>query len=207
MRLEVGSGEYPDAGYDVHVDILALPGVTVVCAMDRLPFRDGSFAGLRANHILEHQSYELVDETAAEWVRVLAPGADVDIGVPDARCRAASWVRGEITTAEANYWLLGGHSDRPAHRGANPGNGLARWIYNAHHTFFDPVSLRSLLECCGLVEVVVGPEDTCNMRAAARGGLIRSARSGYFELGDDSDPVQRLSTGRPGPALGRKRSR
>ena len=41
MRLEIGSGEFPDDGYDVHVDILTLPGVAVVCAMDRLPFRDG----------------------------------------------------------------------------------------------------------------------------------------------------------------------
>ena len=168
MRLEISSGEYPDPGYDVHADILALPGVAVVCAMDRLPFRDGAFEALRANHILEHQSYELVDETMLEWARVLRPNASVDIGVPDARCRAASWVRGEITTAEANYWLLGGHSDRPAHRGTNAIGGAPAWIFNAHHTFFDPASLRRLLERCGLDDVVIRPEDTCNMRAAAR---------------------------------------
>jgi hypothetical protein len=168
VRLEIGSGEFPDETYEVHVDILALPDVAVTCAMDRLPFRDGSFAGLRANHILEHQSYELVEATVVEWVRVLQPDAAVDIGVPDARCRAESWVRGEITTAEANYWLLGGHSDRPAHRGSNAVGGAALWIYNAHHAFFDPASLRSVLERCGLVDIVIWPEDTCNMRAHAR---------------------------------------
>jgi predicted SAM-dependent methyltransferase len=167
VRLEIGSGEFPDGGYEIHVDILALPAVAVVCAMDRLPFRDGSFAGLRANHVLEHQSYELVDDTVVEWLRVLAPDASVDIGVPDARCRAESWVRGEITTVEANYWLLGGHSDRPAHRANNALGGAPRWLYNAHHTFFDPTSLRDLLEKCGLVDIDVRPEDTCNMRARA----------------------------------------
>lgn len=168
MNLEIGCGEYPDAGYDIHVDILALPGVTVVCAMDRLPFRDASFVGLRANHILEHQSYELVAETLFEWLRVLQRGALVDIGVPDARCRAASWVRGEISTAEANYWLLGGHSDRAAHKGKKASSGAPLWIYNAHHTFFDPASLHYLLTRSGLVDIVVGAEDTCNMRAVAR---------------------------------------
>lgn len=168
MRLEIGSGEFPDDGYDIHVDILALPAVAVVCAMDHLPFRDRSIHGLRANHILEHQSYELVEETVSEWIRVLQSGASVDIGVPDARCRAASWVRGEITTAEANYWLLGGHSDRPAHQGKGPIGAAPRWIYNAHHTLFDSASLRSLVERCGLVDVVIEPEDICNMRATGR---------------------------------------
>lgn len=167
MRLEIGSGESPADGYDIHVDILALPAVTVVCSMDRLPFRDGSFAALRANHILEHQSYELVEATANEWVRVLAPGAEVDIGVPDALCRAQSWVAGEITTAEANYWILGGHSDRVAHRG-NGRHGVPLWIYNAHHALFDPFSLRALLAGCGVVGIEVTPEDTCNMRAHGR---------------------------------------
>lgn len=178
MRLEIGSGEYPDDGYDIHVDILALPAVAVVGGMDRLPFRDAAFAGLRANHVLEHQSYELVRRTVAEWARVLESGASVDIGVPDARCRAESWVRREITTAEANYWLLGGHSERPAHRGHDGLGGVARWVYNAHHSFFDPASLRDLLEGCGLVDVVIRPEDTCNLRANARLPSPRPARHG-----------------------------
>jgi hypothetical protein len=178
MRLEIGSGEYPDDGYDIHVDILALPAVAVVCAMDHLPFREGCFAGLRANHILEHQSYELVEATVAEWVRVLEAGGSVDIGVPDARCRAESWVRGDISTAEANYWLLGGHSDRAAHQGFDPIGGAPLWIYNAHHTFFDPASLLCLLDGAGLVDVVIGPEDTCNMRAAARLPARRDAMAG-----------------------------
>ncbi len=167
MKLEVGSGEFPADGYDLRVDILALPGVDVVCRMDRLPFSDGAFTSLRANHVLEHQSWELVDATMAEWVRVMAPGAEVDVGVPDARCRAASWLAGEIDTAEANYWILGGHSDRGAHKGVDS-RGMPLWIWNAHHTLFDPDSLRDLLVRCGLSDVLIGPEDVCNMRAHAR---------------------------------------
>jgi hypothetical protein len=195
VNLEIGPGEHPAAGFDVRVDVLALPGVDVVCRMDRLPFAAGAFGALRANHVLEHQSYELVGETVAEWVRVLAEGASLDIGVPDARCRAASWLAGEIDTAEANYWILGGHSDRPAHRGVDRG-GVPRWIWNAHHTLFDPASLHDLLAGCGLADVAVGPEDVCNLRASARkpGAGRRRAEAG-------GGPVRPPAGGgtRPGP--------
>lgn len=166
MRLEIGSGEQPAAGYDVHVDVLPLEGIDVVCRMEQLPFAAGSFSGVRANHVLEHQSWELVAQTMGEWTRVLAPGAEVDIGVPDARCRAGMWLAGEITAQEANYWILGGHSDREAHKGVDE-RGVPRWIWNAHHTLFDPQSLRDLLEGCGLVVVALEPEDVCNLRARA----------------------------------------
>jgi len=167
VRLEVGSGEFPSPGYDIRVDVIPLPFVDVVCRMDELPFAGGTFSALRADHVLEHQSYELVADTVAEWARVLGAGAEVDIGVPDARCRAASWLAGEIDTAEANYWLLGGHSDRGAHKGVDS-KGVPLWIWNAHHTFFDPDSLRELLAGAGLTDIEIAPEDTCNMRAHAR---------------------------------------
>jgi len=145
MRLEIGAGEKPHPDYDLHVDMLPLPGIAVLCAADRLPFATGSIDALRANHVLEHQSYELIAETLREWARVLAPGGRLDIGVPDARFVAEQWVRGEIDTAEANYWILGGHSDRQAHKGYDE-RGVPLWIWNAHHTMFDAESLRAAVE-------------------------------------------------------------
>lgn len=142
MRLEIGAGEKPHPDYDLHVDMLALPDVEVRCAVDRLPFRTGALDALRANHVLEHQSYELIGVTLAEWARVLRPGARVDIGVPDALFVAGQWVRGEIDTAEANHWILGGHSERAAHQG-HDARGVPLWIWNAHHTMFDADSLRA----------------------------------------------------------------
>jgi predicted SAM-dependent methyltransferase len=141
MRVEIGAGERPHPGYDLHVDLLALPDVDVRCSIERLPFASGSIDALRANHVLEHQSYELISDTLREWARVLRPGASLDIGVPDARFVAEQWVRGEIDTAEANHWILGGHSERAAHKGVDS-RGVPRWIWNAHHTMFDAESLR-----------------------------------------------------------------
>lgn len=166
MRLEIGAGEKPHPDYDLHVDMLALPGIDVRCAVDGLPFATSSLDALRANHVLEHQSYELVSQTLREWARVLRPGAPVDIGVPDARFVAEQWVRGEVDTAEANHWILGGHSERAAHKGTDE-RGVPLWIWNAHHTLFDADSLRAAVEEFFVVEELF-TYDIRNLRVYAR---------------------------------------
>ena len=167
MKVEIGAGEKPHPDYDIHLDLLPLPDIEVISRVDRLPFRTASLDGLRANHVLEHQSYELLEPTVAEWARVLRPGARLDIGVPDARFIAEQWVRGEIDTAEANYWILGGHSDRAAHKGVDA-RGVPLWIWNAHHTMFDEPWLRQLVEGTGFVDVEIFTYDVRNLRCYAR---------------------------------------
>jgi predicted SAM-dependent methyltransferase len=167
VRLEIGAGEHPREDYQIHTDILPLPGIDVVCRLDRLPFADASIAALRANHVLEHQSYELIPATLQEWARVLKPGGRVDIGVPDARFIAEQWVREEIDTAEANYWILGGHSDRAAHRGVDR-QGVPRWLWNAHHTLFDAAWLRRHLQDKGFVDIEIVTYDVRNLRCTCR---------------------------------------
>ena len=168
MRLEIGAGERPHPDYDVHVDVLPLPGIDVLCAIDRLPFATESVAALRANHVLEHQSYELIGETLREWARVLRPGAPIDIGVPDAKFVADQWVRGVIDTAEANHWILGGHSERAAHKGFDA-RGVPLWIWNAHHTMFDATSLRTAVEEFFVVDELF-TYDIRNLRLYGRKG-------------------------------------
>lgn len=163
MKLEIGAGEHPHPGYELHTDLLPLPGIEIVCRLDALPFAESSITAIRANHVLEHQSYELVESTLWEWARVLASGAELDIGVPDARYIARQWVEGLMGTAEANYWLLGGHSDRPAHKGVDE-RGTPRWIWNAHHTLFDSEWLGELLCRCGFENVTISCYAIRNLR-------------------------------------------
>ena len=73
---------------------------------------------------------------------------------------------GEIDTAEANYWILGGHSDRTAHQGADA-RGVPRWIWNAHHTMFDAESLRELVSRCGFTDLEIFTYDIRNLRCYA----------------------------------------
>jgi predicted SAM-dependent methyltransferase len=166
MRVEVGAGEKPHPDYDLHLDILPLPDIEVLCLLDRLPFPDGSLTALRANHVLEHQSWELVADTVAEWGRVLRPGGTLTVGVPDARLLAGQWARGDLTTMEANYWILGGHSDRDAHKGTDE-RGVPRWLWNAHHTLFDEDLLREVLDANGFAVTAMVPYAERNLRAEA----------------------------------------
>ena len=162
MKLEIGAGEHPDDACDIHTDVLSLPGIDVVCRLDRLPFRDGVFTALRACDVLEHQSWELVEATLKEWARTLAPGAAVYIRVPDARLIAQRWLAGDLDTRDANYWMLGGHSERPAHRGVDD-RGVPRWIWNAHHALFDETWLTQLLERCGFVDIAITDDGGTNL--------------------------------------------
>ena len=154
------------------VDVLPLPGIQVLSRLDRLPFASGSVTALRANHVLEHQSWQLVGPTLREWARVLRPGARVDIGVPDARFIVRQWMEGAYTTVEANHWLLGGHMDRDAHKGTDE-RGIPRWIWNAHHAMFDDAWLAELLAANGFVDNDIFCYDVRNLRCYCR----RSDRS------------------------------
>ena len=104
MRIEIGAGEHPHPEYDVHVDVLPLPGISHVAMMHDLPFPDLVCTGLRAADVLEHQSYELVSATLREWARVMIPGAGAYIQVPNARSLAQRWVSGELNTDEADRY-------------------------------------------------------------------------------------------------------
>ena len=169
MRVEIGAGERPSPEYEVHTDVLPLPGIQVVCHLDWLPFADRSVTALRANHVLEHQSYQLVEPTLREWARVLVPGARVDIGVPDARYIVTQWIEGHYSTPEANYWLLGGHMDRPAHQGTDE-RGVPRWIWNAHHAMFDDAWLAQVLAANGFTDIEISCYDVRNLRCYCRRG-------------------------------------
>ncbi len=184
MRLEIGAGEYPDPAYDVHADLLRLPGIELVCAMDRLPLRDSCVSALRACDVLEHQSWELVPATLAEWGRVLARGATVYIRVPDARFITSQWLAGELVTERANYWLLGGHSERPAHRGVDDG-GVARWLYNAHHAMFDAQWLTELLEEAGFDDVAMTERVGTNLECTCRYGSSEACERDHLGRAGD----------------------
>jgi predicted SAM-dependent methyltransferase len=167
-RIEIGAGEHPHPDYHVHTDVLPLPHIECVCQMDAVPYGDGAFSALRANDVLEHQSYALVPSTLREWARLLAPGGAAYIQVPDGRHLIDQWSRGVISTRDLNYWLLGGHgTDRAAHAGVDD-RGVPRWIWNAHHTVFTAEWLRELLEAAGFTDVSIEGDGGSNLMCWCR---------------------------------------
>jgi len=73
-----GAGSGVD-GY-VNVDIVCLPGVSIVASAEELPFRAGLFQRVECDAVLEH--VEWPDRVMGEITRVLAPGGFAHLVVP-----------------------------------------------------------------------------------------------------------------------------
>jgi hypothetical protein len=81
--LDVGCGLNVRAGF-CNLDYDWRPGVDICCDITRgLPVADGVIAGLFTEHCVEHIAFRSFLFVAAEFYRVLRPGAIVRIAVPD----------------------------------------------------------------------------------------------------------------------------
>jgi predicted SAM-dependent methyltransferase len=81
-RLHLG-GAVRAAGWLV-VDARPGPAVDVRARVTDLPFADGAFAAVYASHVYEHLGYfEALPRALAEAHRVLVPGGELRVSVPD----------------------------------------------------------------------------------------------------------------------------
>jgi len=158
MRLELGSGYAPTAGY-FHVDLNPnAPQVDRAAPAWPLDWvADGSVAEIRAVDVLEHLSYRDTPAVLADWARALTPGGHLFVQVPDAALimrrfaaddrRLVDGLPAELpqtVLAGAAWRLLGGHADGDY---ATEGDD---WKWNAHYALFSVESLRSAVEAAGL---------------------------------------------------------
>ena len=164
MKLEIGSGYAPAAGFDVHMDVNpACPHLEHVGPADALPEEwAGRFSEVRACDILEHFSYRDTERVLREWRRVMAPAARIYIQVPDglrimreglaARLpRPAELPRDAHPDLAVNFWLLGGHGDGSRAKAGDD------WRWNAHFTAFSPDLLRWQLVRAGFAVESMAP--------------------------------------------------
>lgn len=110
-----------------------------------LPFSDGSAEFVRLDHVLEHLPQRTACRAVLEAARVLAPGGQLRIGLPD----IGATFRSYLETEDLGERLL-----------------VLRTVYGSqthpgefHQSGWDAESLRSLLTACGFVDVVVAPEE------------------------------------------------
>ncbi len=109
MKLNVGCGDYPLAGWtnldadpatpaDVHADAL---DYLVGCA-------DATFAEVYAGHFLEHLTPEDARRFLSECYRVLKPGGQLGIVVPDTYAVMRRYVarRDESLPIEGGWWSM-----------------------------------------------------------------------------------------------------
>ncbi len=80
LRLNLGSGSRRKEGF-LNVDILALPGVDVVCDLEKqLPFEDNSVIEVYGEHVLEH--IEGFVPLMTELYRICKDGAALNFRIP-----------------------------------------------------------------------------------------------------------------------------
>lgn len=128
-KLDLGAGEKSPEGYlqmgNAHgSQIYPLPA-----------FADNSVDVVRASHVLEHFPHGQIADVLKEWVRVLKPGGELKIAVPNFEWIAENYVAGQPINTQG--YVMGGQVDRADH----------------HGSIFDKSSLTKQLASAGLMLV------------------------------------------------------
>lgn len=162
-RLEIGPGPRRLPGFET-VNIVWAPGVDYVAnASRRIPFGSETFKLIYASHILEHIPWYQTESALAEWYRVLEPGGDLELWVPDGLKIAAAWVAAEQDGAKdfhADPWWKFNANQDPAvwanGRLFSYGDGFGTLGHqNWHLSAFSERHLKDLLIKVGFKEVEV----------------------------------------------------
>ncbi len=81
-KLNLGSGGKPLEGY-VSVDLFESPNVDEIFDMGDIPYQDNTIGGIYSEHSLEHVSFKKCEAVLQEWFRVLQPGGQLELYMPD----------------------------------------------------------------------------------------------------------------------------
>lgn len=127
IKLDLGAGLVSPDGFLP----LGRGHGTEVFPLPSIP--DGTCQVVRASHVLEHFSHRKIADVLNEWVRVLAPGGELKIAVPDFALVAQNYIAGVNQPTEG--FVMGGQSDVDDH----------------HHALFDEESLKRAMAGAGLM--------------------------------------------------------
>lgn len=136
MKLHLGCGKRHIPGF-VHIDAIDFPHVDHVAMIDHLPFiPDNSVELIYTCHVLEHFKRSELPTVLQEWFRVLAPGGNLRLAVPDFAALCAVYQKnGKL---EEIVGPLCGRQDHP---------------YNIHYNVFDFQTLEKVLHNAGFTDV------------------------------------------------------
>ena len=107
IRLNIGCGGYPlDRAHWTNIDSSPESAADVYADVPPIPYADGCVTEVWACHYLEHLSFEAGAEFLRECYRVLVPGGQLGIVVPDTREIMRRYIAGEPSPVQipANQW-------------------------------------------------------------------------------------------------------
>lgn len=141
MTLDLGPGrnvqphdDTPVIRLDHRLDVLP----TLLSDLRALPFRDNSFSTVYASHVLEHFCARETEGIVREWVRVLRPGGELQIFVPN-----LEWILLQVTNGICDEFVI------------NALYGRQEYPSDVHRNAFTPTTMKALLQKFPLDDVEV----------------------------------------------------
>ncbi len=168
-KLELGPGDKRIAGFETMNLFKNQVTDYVGDCFCHLPFDEDTFDIVYASHILEHAPWYKLNPVLKEWRRVLKPGGQIEIWVPDGLKIAKAFVDAETDNSEEwkkdNWFRFNEKKDSSiwfAARMFSYGDGLGtRGHRNWHLATFSPRLLKSLLEENGFENITFLTHDEC----------------------------------------------
>jgi predicted SAM-dependent methyltransferase len=100
ISLDIGSGRKPHKGF-IGIDKYIIGDGIVNTDMWDLPYADNTVERIYSSHALEHLAKREILPTLKEWDRVLIPGGEIGIIVPDLEWCIRAWLE-----HRTNDWYL-----------------------------------------------------------------------------------------------------
>lgn len=102
MKLDLGAGTISPEGF---TPLGNVNGTGIY----PLPYADASVDCVRASHVLEHFPHKQIPDVLKEWTRVLKPGGELKIAVPNFEWIAENYVAGQPINTQG--YVMGGQVD------------------------------------------------------------------------------------------------
>ncbi|MBE0541135.1 MAG: methyltransferase domain-containing protein [Verrucomicrobia bacterium] len=152
LRVNVACGPHIEPGC-INLDLFAAsPEVVRWDCRRRLPLRNSSALGIRAEHFLEHlEVCEELPSFLADCLRVLKPGGVLRIIVPDAQKYIEAYLNPDLTGFAALGFTVPLPEELPTKMD------VVNHVFHQHHEHrcgYDFENLRHRLETAGFVQTV-----------------------------------------------------
>lgn len=126
LRLHLGCGKNRLQGF-INIDLNPSSATDLATDIRKLPFPSGSTSRIECYHAFEHISFPMVGEYLREWLRVLQPGGELVLELPDFDAGVREYLAGNEERLYSIY-------------------GRQRFPGDAHQWGYNPRRLTLLLE-------------------------------------------------------------
>lgn len=140
LQLHLGCGKNRLKGF-INIDLNHSTATDLTADIRKLPFPSESTARIECYHAFEHISFPMVGEYLREWLRVLQPGGELVLELPDFDAGVRQYLEGNEERLYSIY-------------------GRQRFPGDAHQWGYNPRRLTALLQQHGFERIEFGePQD------------------------------------------------